>query len=56
MFVSFLIEFAKAKPLQVQRQNAMLGITDATLLLELVGVSGRTVMAGKIQNSRELCR
>src|ERR1700690_2015661 len=52
MFISFLVEFAEAEPLQVQRQNAMLGVGDAALLLELIGVSRGTIMTGQVQNRR----
>src|SRR5215467_14082525 len=52
MIVSILCEFPKAEPFQVERQDSMLGITDATLLLELVRVSARLIVSGEIQDGR----
>src|SRR5215469_9936776 len=54
MIVSILRKFPKTEPLQVERHDSMLGITDAALLFELVRVSQWPIVSGEIQDGRDL--
>ncbi len=53
VIVALFAEFAKPEPLEVESQNAVLRVSDAPFLFELIGVSQGPIVPRHIQNCRQ---